>query len=125
MRGGLPSFAAVLDNFHDWPSLIEKVQLFVQRYGHLEAYVNTNMCRHLFPTLGIANRVQLVKLFPNTYIVGESGVHSRMGHIRFFRFVGIRMIVRPQCKSAEYYFHHRPSFAIESSIIFLITFYKI
>ena len=48
-----------------------------------------------------------------------------MGHIRFFlRFVGIRVIARPQCKSAEYYFHHRPSFAVESSIIYVTTFYK-
>ena len=54
-----------------------------------------------------------------------------MGHIRawgtfvFLRFVGIRVVVRPQCKSAEYYFHHRPSFAVESSIIVFTTFYKI
>ena len=47
--------------------------------------------------------------------VGESGAHSRMrAHSHFFlRFVGIRVVVRPQCKSAEYFFHHRPSFAVE------------
>ena len=54
-----------------------------------------------------------------------------MGHIRawgtfvFLRFVGIRVVVRPQCKSAEYYFHRRPSFAVESSLIYITTFHKI
>ena len=57
---------------------------------------------------------------------GESGAHSRMGHI-VLRFVRIRVVVRPQCKSAEYeyYFHHRPSFAVESSSIYVTTFHKI
>ena len=57
--------------------------------------------------------------------VGESGTHSRMGHIRFLRFVGIRVVVRPQYKSTEYYFHHRPSFAVEISIIYVTTFIKL
>ena len=47
-----------------------------------------------------------------------------MGHIRFLRFVGIRVVVGPQCKSAEYYFHHRLSSAVKSSIIFVTTFIK-
>ena len=48
-----------------------------------------------------------------------------MGHIRFLRFVGIRVVVRLQCKSAEYYFHRRPSFPVESSIIYATTFHII
>ena len=47
-----------------------------------------------------------------------------MGHI-FLRFVGIRVVVRPQCKSVEYFFRHRPSFAVESNLIYGTTFYKI
>ena len=52
-----------------------------------------------------------------------------MGHIRawgtsvFLRFVGIRVVVRPQCKSAEYCFHHRPSFAVESSILYNVCYH--
>ena len=53
-------------------------------------------------------------------------VHSRMGRIGFFlRFVGIRVVVLPQCKSAEYYFHRRQSFAVEGSIIYVTSFHKI
>ena len=66
----------------------------------------------------------------NRMYCGEVG---RVGHIRaggtlflfFLQFVGVRVVVRPQCKSAEYYFHHRPSFAVESSLIYVTTFYKI
>ena len=48
-----------------------------------------------------------------------------MGHIRFFAICGNTSGCSSQCISAEYYFHHRPSFSVESNIIFVTTFYKI
>ena len=92
-----------------------------------------------FPRINIASRysvcvlcVCILYVYTTVHIVvedkglvvciGGSGAHSCMWHIRFFLFVGKRVVVRPQCKSAEYYFHHRPSFAEESSIIFVTTF---
>ena len=55
---------------------------------------------------------------------GEWGTFSHGAHSFFFAICGKTSVVRPQCKSAEYYFHHPPSFAVEISIIFVTTSYK-